>query len=95
MAVSTSAWPSPSTIRSRAAAPFAVGSLILSVVGRGGGVAVSRTTFEQLRLLEADVPIQTFAVAADCLSVDTPAQLALARQRLAGNHRHRDGDGLA
>jgi hypothetical protein len=30
----------------------AVGSLILSVVGRGGGVAVSRTAYEQLRLVE-------------------------------------------
>ena len=34
------------------AAPFAVGSLILSVVGRGGGVAVSRAAYEQLRLVE-------------------------------------------
>lgn len=48
---------------------------------------------EQLRLLEAGVPIHTFAVAADCLSVDTPGQLALARQRLAGDHRQRPHDG--
>lgn len=39
---------------------------------------------EQLRLLEAGVPIHTFAVAGDCLSVDTPDQLELARARLAG-----------
>lgn len=38
---------------------------------------------EQLRLLEAGIPIHTFAVTADCLSVDTPAQLEQARQRLA------------
>jgi 3-deoxy-manno-octulosonate cytidylyltransferase (CMP-KDO synthetase) len=44
---------------------------------------------EQLRLLEAGVPIHTFAVAADCLSVDTPDQLELARQRLACVNRCR------
>ena len=34
---------------------------------------------EQLRLIEAGIPIATFAVEADCLSVDTPGQLEQAR----------------
>ena len=34
---------------------------------------------EQLRLIEAGIPIATFAVEADCLSVDTPEQLEQAR----------------
>jgi len=34
---------------------------------------------EQLRLIEAGIPITTFSVEADCLSVDTPAQLEQAR----------------
>lgn len=34
---------------------------------------------EQLRLIEAGIPIATFAVEADCLSVDTPAQLEKVR----------------
>ena len=34
---------------------------------------------EQLRLIEAGIPIATFRVAADCFSVDTPAQLEQAR----------------
>jgi 3-deoxy-manno-octulosonate cytidylyltransferase (CMP-KDO synthetase) len=35
---------------------------------------------EQLRLIEAGIPIATFSVAADCLSVDTAEQLEQARQ---------------
>lgn len=38
---------------------------------------------EQLRLIEAEIPISTFAVDSDCFSVDTPAQLEHAR-RIAG-----------
>ncbi len=34
---------------------------------------------EQLRLIEAGIPIATFSVEADCFSVDTPAQLEQAR----------------
>lgn len=34
---------------------------------------------EQLRLIEVGIPIATFAVAADCFSVDTPEQLEQAR----------------
>ncbi len=34
---------------------------------------------EQLQLIEAGIPITTFSLEADCLSVDTPAQLELAR----------------
>ena len=37
---------------------------------------------EQLRLVEAGVPIQTFSVADDCLSVDTPEQLKQAEALL-------------
>jgi 3-deoxy-manno-octulosonate cytidylyltransferase (CMP-KDO synthetase) len=37
---------------------------------------------EQLRLIEAGVPITTFDVEQDCLSVDTPEQLEQARQLL-------------
>jgi 3-deoxy-manno-octulosonate cytidylyltransferase (CMP-KDO synthetase) len=36
---------------------------------------------EQLRLIEAGIPIATFSVAADCFSVDTPEQLEEARRR--------------
>lgn len=39
---------------------------------------------EQLRLLEAGVPIATFTVEADCFSVDTAEQLEQARALLAG-----------
>jgi 3-deoxy-manno-octulosonate cytidylyltransferase (CMP-KDO synthetase) len=39
---------------------------------------------EQLRLLEAGVPIATFTVEADCFSVDTAEQLDQARVLLAG-----------
>lgn len=35
---------------------------------------------EQLRLVEAGIPLHTFEVAGDCLSVDTQDQLELARQ---------------
>lgn len=35
---------------------------------------------EQLRLIEAGIPIATFSVAADCLSVDTAEQLEQARR---------------
>lgn len=35
---------------------------------------------EQLRLVEAGIPISTFAVESDCFSVDTPAQLENARR---------------
>jgi len=38
---------------------------------------------EQLRLIEAGIPIATFALEADCFSVDTPEQLEQARQLLA------------
>lgn len=38
---------------------------------------------EQLRLIEAGIPIATFSVAADCFSVDTPEQLQEARRREA------------
>lgn len=38
---------------------------------------------EQLRLIEAGIPIATFAVEADCFSVDTPEQLEQARALLA------------
>lgn len=38
---------------------------------------------EQLRLIEAGIPIATFTVEADCFSVDTPEQLAQARSLLA------------
>jgi 3-deoxy-manno-octulosonate cytidylyltransferase (CMP-KDO synthetase) len=38
---------------------------------------------EQLRLIEAGIPIATFAVEADCFSVDTPEQLEQARQLVA------------
>lgn len=38
---------------------------------------------EQLRLLEAGIPIATFSVEADCFSVDTPEQLEQARALLA------------
>jgi 3-deoxy-manno-octulosonate cytidylyltransferase (CMP-KDO synthetase) len=34
---------------------------------------------EQLRLIEAEIPIATFRVETDCLSVDTAAQLEQAR----------------
>ena len=38
---------------------------------------------EQWRLMEAGIPITTFAVEGDCLSVDTPEQLEQVRQLLA------------
>jgi 3-deoxy-manno-octulosonate cytidylyltransferase (CMP-KDO synthetase) len=38
---------------------------------------------EQLRLIEAGIPIATFALEADCFSVDTPEQLEQARRWLA------------
>jgi 3-deoxy-manno-octulosonate cytidylyltransferase (CMP-KDO synthetase) len=38
---------------------------------------------EQLRLIEAGIPIATFTVAADCFSVDTPEQLEQARILMA------------
>ena len=38
---------------------------------------------EQLRLIEAGIPIATFAVEADCFSVDTPEQLEQVRQLAA------------
>lgn len=38
---------------------------------------------EQLRLLEAGIPIDTFTVMADCFSVDTFEQLEQARHLLA------------
>ncbi|MFQ6538630.1 3-deoxy-manno-octulosonate cytidylyltransferase [Aphanothece stagnina] len=38
---------------------------------------------EQLRLIEAGVPIATFEVEQDCLSVDTPEQLEQARRLVA------------
>jgi 3-deoxy-manno-octulosonate cytidylyltransferase (CMP-KDO synthetase) len=34
---------------------------------------------EQLRLIEAGIPIATYALASDCFSVDTPEQLQQAR----------------
>jgi 3-deoxy-manno-octulosonate cytidylyltransferase (CMP-KDO synthetase) len=40
---------------------------------------------EQLRLIEAGIPIATFTVEADCFSVDTPQQLEQARARMAGS----------
>ena len=38
---------------------------------------------EQLRLIDAGIPLLTYEVAQDCLSVDTPEQLEQARA-LAG-----------
>jgi 3-deoxy-manno-octulosonate cytidylyltransferase (CMP-KDO synthetase) len=38
---------------------------------------------EQLRLIEAGIPIATFSVEADCFSVDTPQQLEQARALIA------------
>lgn len=38
---------------------------------------------EQLRLIEAGIPIATFSVEADCFSVDTAEQLEQARDLLA------------
>lgn len=38
---------------------------------------------EQLRLIEAGIPIATFTVEADCFSVDTPEQLEQARALMA------------
>jgi len=40
---------------------------------------------EQLRLIEAGIPLLTFEVAADCFSVDTPEQLEQARALVAAN----------
>lgn len=40
---------------------------------------------EQLRLIEAGIPLLTYEVAADCLSVDTPEQLEQARGLVAAN----------
>ena len=40
---------------------------------------------EQLRLIEAGIPLLTYEVAADCFSVDTPEQLEQARALVAAN----------
>jgi 3-deoxy-manno-octulosonate cytidylyltransferase (CMP-KDO synthetase) len=40
---------------------------------------------EQLRLIEAGIPLLTYAVEADCFSVDTPEQLEQARGLVAAN----------
>ena len=47
------------------------------------GVGDKRRGLEQLRLIEAGIPIATFALEADCFSVDTPEQLEQARRWLA------------